>query len=461
MNTAAPSTVRKKADKGKKRRAILALLLLLLFLLLATSCIVGFLLGRTADPGRYGALIDTIVLTPEPTPEAEPVPSTGEIFSAGDLSERINILGVVKYTDGMPFTQGSVELHSQPRYAQVDGEGRFQFDQVETGEHELTVLDQSGNALVSRTIRVVRDAETDAYIDYENMVCVLHIQALTVEVELELTIEKTPGEVLEVALTGVREEDAPAPSASPTAQPGATPTPASGVKPSARPGAAPAVSPTNAPVPAPSAAPAVPPDATPTNAPVPAPSAAPAVSPDATPTKTPVPAPSIAPAVSPDVTPTQQPDDTGTVEVERRDDGENWQAWTQQAEIDLFRPLDGSDEQVIAPGSKGYYLFQLKNGRNRKICFTMALKEGSFHIPLEYRIATDEANSTGLTEWQTASVDTETLSGTVQFSANGHKRYRIEWRWPFEGDDAVDTALGLREDRIYTLSLILRVEDAA
>lgn len=432
MNTT--PTPQKHTEKEKKRRALLPLLLPLLFLLLATSCIVGFLLGRTTEPGRYGALIDAIVLspttvTPEPSPAVSPgpVPSSGPAPSpspgatgtpgpseapGGETDTLIDILGVVRYTDGEPFTQGAVRLRSQPRYSRPDGEGRFRFDGVAPGEHVLTVLDFSGNELATRAVQVVRDAPDDAYIEYLDTLCVLHIKALTVEVNVDLTMDRTPGGLLEITLVGAQTEP----------QPGVSPTPA--------PSGAPATSPT------------------------PTPSEFPAASPTPTPTASPTPTPT--PAPSPSVRPTVNPSDPGTAQVYHGDSGVSW---TQQAEIDLFRPLNGAQGRLIAPGSQGYYLFRLENGRRGPVRFTLAIEEGAFHVPLEFRL-TDNTSREVLSHWQPLSAGSQTVSRPLELPGGKEGYYRIEWRWPFHGDDGVDTALGLLEDRTYTLKLTIRVEDA-
>jgi len=466
--TTAPSPT-KETEEKKRRRSLLPLFLLLLFLLLATSCIVGFLLGRTTEPGRFGALIDTIVLSPG---ETEPSPAPGEESPAAEgREERINLVGLVRYTDGTPFTQGSVRLRSEPRYSQVDGQGRFRFDRVETGEHELAVLDLEGNELARRIILVERDALENAYVEYVQEVCVLHVKLLTVEVDVEVTLDGDGQGTLTVELVGTRERE-PDPDHSPKDPPavetesGSSPEPTT--VPAVLPTDLPAVeSPTVTVGPTPTAAPTVTPSTAPAVTPTPIPSAAPT----AAPTPTPTPIPSGRPDDDDDdddddgghgggggVTPpkpTAAPPVTGEVDVYH---GNTADVWTQEAVIDLFRPLEYSDRRVIAPGDRGYYLFRLKNGRNEPISFTLALREESFHIPLKYRIAADGAVPAGLTDWQTASVDRETVSRAVPLEKNGERLYRIEWYWPFEGNDDIDTALGQRDERTYTLKLTIRVE---
>ncbi len=491
MNTV--SSPVKETEEEKKGRNWLPLLLLLLFLLLATSCIAGFLLGRTSDPGRLGALIDTIVLTP-PTP-SQPVPSTPippatpavSGTPGPELGRLINLLGAVRYTDGRPFTQGAVRLQSDPRYSALDEKGRFNFDGVATGKHRLTVLDPDGNELAGRDIDVARDAVENSYIEQTATLCIMHIKVLTVEVDIDVTLDETPGSELDIRLTGTREEEEPPavtpsttpgtppsarpstppsaePSVTPSAEPSATPTAGPSAPPTAEPSATPTAEPSATPTAGPSATPTAEPSATPTATPSASPSATPSVEPTSTPTATPTVTPSSEPTAAPTPTPTPRPTvrptptpkptDSGTTDVY---DNESGKTWTQQAVIDLFRSQDGS-HPPIAPGSKGYYVFRLRNGRSEPISFTMSLLEESFHIPLEYRIATDELIPRGLTGWQTASLGAPAVSDKVPMAARGEQRFRIEWRWPPDGNDAEDTALGQRDDRTYTLKLTIKVE---
>jgi len=481
LNTT-PSPAR-ETEEEKRRKTLLPLFLLLLFFLLATSCIVGFLLGRTTEPGRFGALIDTIVLSPgedEPSalPSGQPTPGTGE-SPAGEQDRRIDLVGVVQYTDKTPFTQGSVRLQSEPRYSQVNGQGRFQFDAVELGPHELTVLDRAGNELARRSIEVERDAVETAFLEYQNGICVMHIKLMTVEVDVEITLEEGPdGELsgdLDIKLVGTVEEEAvPAlqtsvPPAEETRRPGSGETFSPAGEPTAAPGTdasgetAPAVPST-----APTATPGTAPGETPAVTPSAAPGETPGVPPTAQPSVSPAVMPSARPTASPK--PSSRPDDdddddddppapppvlTGETEVYH---GESSVTWEQQAVIDLFRPLDGS-EALIAPGSEGYYLFRLENGRNGRVRFTLALREESFHVPLEYRITGGKDPSVEHSPWRTASMERETVSDGLELAAGTDGYYRIEWRWPFDGDDGVDTALGVRTDRIYTLKLTIRAED--
>lgn len=490
--TTVPSPTR-ETEEEKRRKSLLPLFLLLLFFLLATSCIVGFLLGRTTEPGRYGALIDTIVLSPEKDGSSSAPSGAAESPAADGEERRINLVGLVRYTDGVPFTQGSVRLQSEPRYSQLTDQGHFRFDQVETGVHELAVLDRTGNELAHRTIEVERDAEKDAYMEYQQEVCVLHIKLLTIEVDVEITLGDEPGDLLDVKLVGTKEEAQPvfrptdppppetgsgrpggsdmptqAPPAIPEETAGETNPPAQETSPaesSAKPTAGPAETPGQ--IPGTTSNPAE--TAKPTTSPKPTATPKPTASPKPTTTPKPSRKPSndddddhggggSGGGVVPIPTPTATPAVGGDTEVYH---GDTAVTWTQQAEIDLFRLLNTSEERLIAPGSEGYYVFRLKNGRDEPIRFTLALQEGSFHVPLEYRVTTDELIPKGLTQWQTASVDTQTVSGAVQMEANGEKLYRIEWRWPFDGDDGADTALGQQKDRTYTLRLTIQVEGGA
>lgn len=197
----------------------------------------------------------------------------------------------------------------------------------------------------------------------------------------------------------------------------------------------------------------------PTQSPPPAPTAGvePTVSPDPSPAPSVSPTPDTDPTPRPPVRPTPTPTPTQAVEVY---DNETGKTWTQLAGIDLFRPLGSTDDRnLIAPGSKGYYLFRLENGRNGAVRFTLSIREKTFHVPLVYRLV-DDMTGEVLLEWQPASPEA-VVSLPRELDREEENRCRIEWEWPPDGDDAVDTALGQLADRTYILELTIRAEDVA
>ena len=117
-------------------------LLLLFLLMLLSSCAAGYILGRSAFPESSGRRIDTILLTPD-----------------GDAAEQqmqqiFHLAGKINYTNGRPYAQGRVQLHSEPRETVTDTNGSFTFFHVEGGEHQIRILDRTGNVLGERKVNL-------------------------------------------------------------------------------------------------------------------------------------------------------------------------------------------------------------------------------------------------------------------------------------------------------------------
>lgn len=82
-------------------------------------------------------------------PEKVPVP----------IEKKVTIKGRVIYTNGNPFAYGLVELRSKPRRTYTDGDGYFIFENVEEGDHTISVLSQSLEVLASCTVNINRNLE--------------------------------------------------------------------------------------------------------------------------------------------------------------------------------------------------------------------------------------------------------------------------------------------------------------
>lgn len=123
---------------AKKRRR----LLLIIFLLLTVSlCYLSYIVGRTGVGISYsGRIVDSIILSP-----------------GNGSSQRylIDIVGYVRYSDGTPYPNGTVELRSEIMYSVTDETGRFEFKDVPEGEHTISVV-KNGIVLASCTITVER-----------------------------------------------------------------------------------------------------------------------------------------------------------------------------------------------------------------------------------------------------------------------------------------------------------------
>lgn len=165
-------------ENRKERRLWRPLLLLLTLLLLVTSCIAGFILGRSAGPVPLGQIIDTILLTPD-TSEAD--------------NTAFHLTGRVFYSDGTPAAGRTLELHSDIVVAVSDSQGGFLFANAPQGEHTIYVLDEDGAPAAQREISVVRDSSAKAVsIDLQGSGKYVINLALDVRV-LEIAIELDSG----------------------------------------------------------------------------------------------------------------------------------------------------------------------------------------------------------------------------------------------------------------------------
>ncbi len=136
----------------KKNHLQIKGILLLLIAVSLTSCVIGFIIGRSVTTDYpSGHIIDTIPLSPDGQGEAVPA-----IY--------FSLCGKVLYTDGTPYANSRVELHSNPKYTYTDATGYFCFLKVEPGQHTINVV-RDGVVVASCTVSVDADASyTDSQI---------------------------------------------------------------------------------------------------------------------------------------------------------------------------------------------------------------------------------------------------------------------------------------------------------
>ncbi|MCB6607209.1 hypothetical protein V3C10_07470 [[Clostridium] symbiosum] len=136
-------------------------------------------------------------------------------------------------------------------------------------------------------------------------------------------------------------------------------------------------------------------------------------------------------------------------------------SWTQTGIIDLFYNRQGGEEVLLAPGSSGYYIFQLENSRDEDLAIHLILTEGpENHLPLTFKLASarikgelpdvDAAKGT-------LSGENKTLVLETSIKANETVRYRLDWEWPLNGNEKEDTAAG-EKSGAYTLTLTIHAE---
>lgn len=154
-----------------------------------------------------------------------------------------------------------------------------------------------------------------------------------------------------------------------------------------------------------------------------------------------------------------QPEDSGGLRAEGQN-AAGWMSWESQSSIDLFYDRTGGSEEKIQPGSKGYYLFRLSNTRLKDLRLTISLTEGSVHIPLKFTLTPLDKKNRKLTDRSVKGTVVNgalILEGTV--TAGSETTYQLDWEWPFDGNDEMDTAAG-RDGGKYILNIQILAEES-
>ena len=154
-----------------------------------------------------------------------------------------------------------------------------------------------------------------------------------------------------------------------------------------------------------------------------------------------------------------QPEDSGGLRAEGQN-AAGWMSWESQSSIDLFYDRTGGKEKKIQPGSKGYYLFRLSNTRLKDLRLTISLTEGSVHIPLKFTLTPLDKKNRKLTD---RSVKGNVVNGALVLegtvTAGAETTYQLDWEWPFDGNDEMDTAAG-RDGGKYILNIQILAEES-
>lgn len=155
--------------------------------------------------------------------------------------------------------------------------------------------------------------------------------------------------------------------------------------------------------------------------------------------------------------------------------------WSMNTQVDIFKISyeNGQGEvtvnsttgdKLIAPGTENSYTFKLKNTGNTSLTYTLSVEayfspDGT-SIPVEARLNRLDGDWIVGNEQGYASVDL--LNGAEDEGAlkSGHlATYVLDWTWPFDGSDDVDTLLGnqvVDEDLTFTIVIntIAEIEPA-
>ena len=135
--------------------------------------------------------------------------------------------------------------------------------------------------------------------------------------------------------------------------------------------------------------------------------------------------------------------------------------WTSQTTINLFKAFYENEsgkvtvksaygDKNIAPGTSNKYDFLINNTGNTGIRYQLeSASELSFtvngetkYIPLKVKLYTDEKYLLGGAESYAEMTKLDGLKDTGGLSPAHYVRYTIEWLWPFEGTDELDTLIG-------------------
>lgn len=162
----------------------------------------------------------------------------------------------------------------------------------------------------------------------------------------------------------------------------------------------------------------------------------------------------------PDPPDTPDPPPDGSLFVYGENRGGTLVQWVQNSTIDLFYNRTSGMQEKIAPGSAGYYRFQLQNTLSSKLNVSVTLRESTLHLPLAFTLTPLDESGNKLTEAAVRGTLSSTggLSLKAEVAAKAVVGYQLDWVWPAEGNDALDTRIGSGDNLTYFLSMIIHAE---
>lgn len=115
--------------------------------------------------------------------------------------------------------------------------------------------------------------------------------------------------------------------------------------------------------------------------------------------------------------------------------------WSQLTQLNVFENAKFGGQQIIAPMSKGEYVFTIKNNAQLPLKYTLQIsEENEARVPMKYRLKQDEIYLVGsMSEWIDVTDFPEVIN---ELHNNGETTYVLEWYWIGDNDE-VDTAAGI------------------
>lgn len=119
--------------------------------------------------------------------------------------------------------------------------------------------------------------------------------------------------------------------------------------------------------------------------------------------------------------------------------------------FDLLETLDVNDSlidtsaKMIAPGSTGKFTIKLNNQSDVKAKYTITFDDSTgATVPLKYTIGKTDTN---------AGTALDLSKGTTGImNSKGAETITVDWEWPYNGNDAGDTAIG-KDTKDYTITV--------
>lgn len=152
----------------------------------------------------------------------------------------------------------------------------------------------------------------------------------------------------------------------------------------------------------------------------------------------------------------------GSLAVHGQNRDGSFAPWTQSSTIDLFYNRTSGAQEKIAPGSSGYYLFRLQNTLSSPLNVTISFNEADLHLPLDLTLTPVDASGRPVGQQVAAGSLSADGGLALQASVAGKSdvAYRLDWTWPAEGNDRLDTLIGSGSNLAYLLTMTIHAEQA-
>lgn len=151
---------------------------------------------------------------------------------------------------------------------------------------------------------------------------------------------------------------------------------------------------------------------------------------------------------------------------------DNETVWSTDTRVEIFRVSyadgeqvitvkSGNGEKIIAPGTENSYVFKLKNtgdvAMDYKLEVDASFAPTGMEIPITARLNRYDGAWVvgGKDTYEKASV-LDAAEDRATLGVGKYSYYTLDWLWPFEGDDQLDTLLGdlaEEQDLVFTVTI--------